>query len=193
MRLLRWAFSGWLALLTLVGARQLDIELDLQLRAGREPTTVQADRGLAYVSIGDAPPPCFDPATVPGFGRVPDFVTDRVDLPPDGAYVVARILDSVQQEPCLVDADGRACPTQDVVYDIRGHADDRVSHQPGGNDALSLGRAQSVADLLWVSRVTVGTIEGLGDKEPAEAPVPDQRSNEERWADDRRVVITPRC
>ncbi len=99
----------------------------------------------------------------------------------------------VQQSPCLVDRDGSVCPSGDAVYDVTGHADERDSSRPGGNLALSFERAERVASALVTGGVAAGTVRGRADLDPSPSPVPDQRSDEKRWSDDRRVVIVPRC
>ncbi len=189
MRCRSWVWSGALTFLALLVPGRVIVDFDLHVRASQD----SADQGLADVSVSDLPVPCFDPATVPDFGAIPGFVTNRTELPTAGDEAVAQVLASVRLASCLIDGDLTRCLSEDVVFDVKGHADERASYRPGGNAALSLGRAESAAEVLRNAEATVGMVVGLADTEPSPAPIPDQRTNEERWADDRRVVIVPGC
>lgn len=128
------------------------------------------------------------------FAKVP-FATNHAGLSLEGQQALSSLLAQLDQAPCFIDiVSGGTCTAGDVVMDVDGHADERPSQLIGGNQALSEQRAWTVAnELLQRSRFEIGRVRGWAATQPAAAPYPDLRSQQQRWRDDRRASVVVRC
>ena len=121
------------------------------------------------------------------------FDSDSSSLSEDAVTTLAALAVAISAAECVHDGAGVACPPAAAVVDVDGHADERPTARAGGNDALALERAGATGDTLARIGARVGAVRGWGASVPATGPVPDHRSDEQRWRDDRRVTMTLRC
>lgn len=165
------------------------IEFELEFNSG-DTEAVATQAGTAERVAVDDPPPekCLNPYHVG-----PNFETNRFDLSTDGHLMVAQIVTMVDEAPCVRDERGTTCAGTDAAFAVEGHTDERDSYLPGGNEMLSQHRAEAVAVLLRSLGAAQHSIKGFAALYPAPAPIPDHRTDAERWHDDRRVTLRLWC
>ncbi|MEM7338219.1 MAG: hypothetical protein AAF467_06205 [Actinomycetota bacterium] len=138
------------------------------------------------------PPPPAPDCVVVRFAS-PRFDTNSSAVSPDEWAAVTVTAAAVLLAPCVIDPIGERCAPMRVVVDVDGHADERIRVAEGGNLTLSVDRAAAVVVALDAAGLRTGRITGWGSVRPAQGPVPDTRSPEQRWSADRRVDLTLRC
>lgn len=136
------------------------------------------------------PPRCANANhVVDGFAPTVSDLTDRQRA------AVASIAASAEGVDCV--SDGATGSASVCLGGLRaaviGHADANPSGRTGGNEALSLARAAAVGGELAGLGLLLSDVEGVGSTRPAATPSPDNRSPEERLADDRRVEVRLHC
>ena len=123
----------------------------------------------------------------------PTFETNRADLADAGLQAVAQFVGEVRNAPCILGDAGRTCIADEAAVELAGHTDERLTSRIGGNELLSLHRAQALESIFVSYGIPVRSVVGMAATQPAPAPVPDTRSEEERWRSDRRVTIRLWC
>jgi len=160
------------------------------------PTSTPRPSAAATAAPEPSPTPQPDPEPTPCRRFVlhgPTFESNRADLSGPGLQVLARLVTALEAASCGVDSEGNECPRGRLQISTGGHTDDQLTSLPGGNQQLSLDRAQIVADFFDHENFTIRGVRGFADSVPAPAPSPENRSLEQVRRDNRRTEIYLWC
>lgn len=167
-------------------------EVEVEPEPETTSQTITSDEEPTEASPEPTAPPA--PEQVPCRAFVldgPTFPTNDARLTPTAEEVIDQLISEINSRTCGRDSDATVCAVQDMQVELRGHTDDVPTSRPGGNQQLSVDRAQSVADKFIAAKFTIRSVTGFADTIPA--PGTDDHTLEEARAKNRRTEILLWC